>query len=155
MIEDNMVVSFDYEVKDDNGNIIDGSSGTEPLVYLHGSSSILPALEKALTGKNAGETFSVSISPDDAYGQRNDNLVQIVDRSVFQDVDELKEGMIFNAQQPEGELQVSIVGIDGDEITLDGNHPLAGLTLNFEGVIRDVRDATPEEIEEGAIIVLP
>lgn len=147
MIKDNNVVQFDYLVKDDSGLIIDSSEGKDPLVYIHGTGAILFALENALTGKKNGESFAVKIAPNEGYGQRNEDLVQKVERSVFQDVPEVKEGMVFTAQRPEGDLQVTIIGIEGDEVTLDGNHPLAGKTLNFEGVIRDIRDATPEEIK--------
>ncbi len=152
MIKKNKVVSFDYEVKDNTGKIIDGSGENGPLVYIHGNASLLPALESALEGKNLEETFSVVVLPEQAYGQRNEELLQVVDRSVFEDIDEVKEGMVFNAQQAEGELQVTVIGIEGNNITLDGNHPLAGITLNFEGVVRDVRDATPEEIKRGDVI---
>lgn len=152
MIKNNDVVSFDYVVKDNSGKIIDSSEGKGPLVYIHGTGSILSALEDALVGIENGESFVAKISPEEGYGQRNEDLVQKVERSVFQGVDELVEGMIFTAQQPEGELQVTIIDIEGDEITLDGNHPLAGITMNFEGIVRDVRDATPEEIKTGTVI---
>lgn len=146
MIDDNKVASFEYVIKNDSGQIIGASEENTPLVYLHGSGAILASLEQALKGKKTGDSFSVKIAADDAYGQRNDNLVQKVERSVFNDVEELNEGMVFTAQSPEGDLQVTVVGIEGDEVLLDGNHPLAGQNLNFDIVVGEIRDATAEEL---------
>ncbi|MDD1781353.1 peptidylprolyl isomerase [Enterovibrio sp. ZSDZ35] len=151
MIEENKVVKIDYTVKNDAGQIIDTSEGNEPLAYLHGASNIIPGLENALAGKAEGEEFNAEVHPDDAYGQRNEALIQTVDKEVFQGVDEIEVGMVFNAQGPQGNIQVTIVEIDGDQVTIDGNHPLAGIVLYFEGVIREVRDATEEEIEHGHV----
>ncbi|SKA67270.1 FKBP-type peptidyl-prolyl cis-trans isomerase [Enterovibrio nigricans] len=149
MIEENKIVKIDYTVKNDAGQIIDTSEGNEPLAYLHGASNIIPGLEKALIGKAEGEEFKAEVHPDDAYGQRNEALIQVVDKEVFQGVDDIEVGMVFNAQGPQGNIQVTIVEIDGEKVTIDGNHPLAGIVLYFEGVIREVRDATEEEIEHG------
>lgn len=151
MIEENKVVKIDYTVKDEDGQLIDTSEGKEPLAYLHGAGNIIPGLEQALTGRAEGEEFSVQIQPDDAYGQRNDALIQKVERGVFQGVEQLEVGMVFNAQGPQGNIQVTIVAIEGDEVTIDGNHPLAGVVLSFEGVVREVRDATEEEVEHGHV----
>ncbi|CZF81326.1 FKBP-type peptidyl-prolyl cis-trans isomerase [Grimontia marina] len=151
MIEDNKVVKIDYTVKDEEGQLIDTSEGKDPLAYLHGAGNIIPGLEKALAGRAEGEEFSVQIQPDDAYGQRNEALIQVVERGVFQGVDQLDVGMVFNAQGPQGNIQVTIIAIDGDEVTIDGNHPLAGVVLQFEGVIREVREATAEEIDHGHV----
>ncbi|WP_325893427.1 FKBP-type peptidyl-prolyl cis-trans isomerase [Grimontia sp. NTOU-MAR1] len=151
MIEENKVVKIDYTVKDEEGQLIDTSEGKDPLAYLHGAGNIIPGLETALAGRAEGEEFAVQIQPDDAYGQRNEALIQVVERGVFQGVEELDVGMVFNAQGPQGNIQVTIIAIEGDEVTIDGNHPLAGVVLQFEGVIREVRDATAEEIEHGHV----
>ncbi|EOD78038.1 peptidylprolyl isomerase [Grimontia sp. AD028] len=151
MIEENKVVKIDYTVKDEEGQLIDTSEGKDPLAYLHGAGNIIPGLEKALEGRSEGEEFAVQIQPDDAYGQRNEALIQVVERGVFQGVDQLDVGMVFNAQGPQGNIQVTIIAIEGDEVTIDGNHPLAGVVLQFEGVIREVREATAEEIEHGHV----
>ncbi|WP_407332588.1 peptidylprolyl isomerase [Enterovibrio sp. 27052020O] len=151
MIEDNKVVKIDYTVKDESGQIIDSSEGKEPLAYLHGTGNIIPGLENALTGKAEGDAFSAEVQPEDAYGPRNDAMIQTVEKSVFQGVEEIEVGMIFNAQGPQGDIQVTIADINGDQVTIDGNHPLAGLVLHFEGVVREVRDATPEEIDHGHV----
>ncbi|WP_028022868.1 FKBP-type peptidyl-prolyl cis-trans isomerase [Enterovibrio calviensis] len=151
MIEDNKVVKIDYTVKDESGQVIDSSEGKEPLAYLHGTGNIIPGLENALTGKAEGDDFSAVVQPEDAYGPRNDGMIQTVEKSVFQGVEEIEVGMVFNAQGPQGDIQVTIADIDGDQVTIDGNHPLAGLVLHFEGVVREVRDATQEEIEHGHV----
>ncbi|MGF1768994.1 peptidylprolyl isomerase [Enterovibrio makurazakiensis] len=151
MIEDNKVVKIDYTVKDESGQVIDSSEGKEPLAYLHGTGNIIPGLENALTGKAEGDEFSAVVQPDDAYGPRNEAMIQTVEKSVFQGVEEIEVGMVFNAQGPQGDIQVTIADIDGDQVTIDGNHPLAGLVLHFEGVVREVRDATQEEIEHGHV----
>lgn len=151
MIEENKVVKIDYTVKDEEGQLIDTSEGKDPLAYLHGAGNIIPGLEKALEGRSEGEEFAVQIQPDDAYGQRNEALIQVVERGVFQGVDQLDVGMVFNAQGPQGNIQVTIIAIEGDEVTIDGNHPLAGVQLQFEGVVREVREATAEEIEHGHV----
>lgn len=151
MIEENKVVKIDYTVKDEEGQLIDTSEGKDPLAYLHGAGNIIPGLEKALEGRSEGEEFAVQIQPDDAYGQRNEALIQVVERGVFQGVEQLDVGMVFNAQGPQGNIQVTIIAIEGDEVTIDGNHPLAGVQLQFEGVVREVREATAEEIEHGHV----
>ncbi|MEZ8141783.1 peptidylprolyl isomerase [Enterovibrio norvegicus FF-33] len=151
MIEDNKVVKIDYTVKDESGQVIDSSEGKEPLAYLHGTGNIIPGLENALTGKAVGDAFSAVVQPDDAYGPRNESMIQTVEKSVFQGVEEIEVGMVFNAQGPQGDIQVTIAEIDGEQVTIDGNHPLAGLVLHFEGEVREVRDATPEEIEHGHV----
>ncbi|WP_290651977.1 peptidylprolyl isomerase [Aquisalimonas sp.] len=143
------VVAIDYTLKDEEGSVLDTSEGKEPLAYLHGSGNIIPGLEKALEGKNLGEEVSVHIPPEEAYGERRDDLTQVVPRSLFQGVDELQVGMQFQAQAEGGEQIVTITGIDGDEITVDANHPMAGVPLNFDVKVVDVREATDEEKEHG------
>ncbi|MCC4797577.1 peptidylprolyl isomerase [Enterovibrio norvegicus] len=151
MIEENKVVKIDYTVKDETGQVIDTSEGKEPLAYLAGAGNIIPGLEKALVGKAQGDAFQAEVHPEDAYGDRNEALIQTVEKSVFQGVEELEVGMVFNAQGPQGNIQVTIVEIEGEDVTIDGNHPLAGLVLHFEGVVREVRDATAEELEHGHV----
>lgn len=143
------VVSIDYELTDDDGQLIDSSKGAEPLKYLHGFGNIIPGLEKALEGKATGDQLNVSIDPDEAYGQRLDELQQVVSRENFGD-NEIEVGMRFRVPSESGrELVMTIVGIDGDDVTIDGNHELAGVTLHFDVTIRDVREATDEEISHG------
>ncbi len=144
------VVSIDYELTDDKGDVIDTSEGSEPLTYLHGTGNIIPGLENALEGKVSGEQINVSIQPADAYGHQRDELRQVVPRDEFKGIDDLQVGMRFRVPTESGEpLVVTVVEIEQDSVTVDGNHELAGVTLHFEVTIRDVRESTPEEISHG------
>jgi FKBP-type peptidyl-prolyl cis-trans isomerase SlyD len=150
-IENHKVVSIDYTLRDDNGNIIDQSHGGE-FCYLHGAANIIPGLENALAGKVSGDELSVSIPAEEGYGLRDEAKTQVVPRNMFPDDVEIEVGMPFHAEGPEGQmLMVTVAAIDGDQITVDGNHPLAGENLHFEVTVRDVRDASAEELEHGHV----
>ena len=147
-IADKTVVTIDYTLKDDNGNILDSSSDGK-FAYLHGANNIIPGLESALTGKSAGDEVDVTVSPAEGYGERNDSMVQAVPRDMFDSEQEIEVGMQFHAQSPEGEMiVVTVTDVDQDDITVDGNHPLAGVNLNFEISVVGVRDCTQEEIDQ-------
>ncbi|HNY99345.1 MAG TPA: peptidylprolyl isomerase [Rectinema sp.] len=148
-IKKDRVVTIDYSLSDDVGRIIDSSEENEPLVYLHGNDNIIPGLERELEGKIPGETLSCSIPPTDAYGERNESLVFKVNKKDFGDNVEVAAGMQFEAHGEDGTLIVTVVNVDGEEVTLDANHPLAGETLHFDVKVVDVREATPEELEHG------
>jgi len=126
-------------------------SGTEPLVYLHGYENIIPGLEKALEGKAIGDSFKVIVPAGDAYGLWDENLVVAVPRSSFNGVEGLEEGLEIEARFPEGSQVVKVLKVTEDEVTVDGNHPMAGMDLNFDIVIRDIRDATKEELACGHV----
>jgi len=145
------VVSIDYTLTNDAGDVVDSSAGGEPLVYLHGMHNIIPGLEHALEGKSTGDTLQVTIAPKDGYGERVDAMVQTVPRELFQGVDQLEVGMQFQANTDSGVQVVTITAVNGDEVTVDGNHPLAGENLNFDVTVVDVRDASNEEIEHGHV----
>lgn len=145
------VVSIHYTLTNVDGDIIDSSEGSEPLSYLHGFGNIIPGLENALTGRKVGDRFSVSVAPAEGYGERDDAMVQAVPRTAFQGVDEIQPGMQFQAQSPEGMQLVTVIGVEGEEVILDGNHPMAGLTLNFAVEVTEVRDATHEELDHGHV----
>lgn len=150
-IANDKVVLIHYTLTDDEGKVLDSSEGQEPLAYLHGHGNIIPGLENALTGRSAGEKLSVTVAPIDGYGERDNDMVQSVPKSAFQGVDEILPGMQFQAQSPEGMQLVTVLDVDGDEVILDGNHPMAGLTLNFAVEITEVRDASREELEHGHV----
>ncbi len=150
-IADQKVVSIDYTLKDDDGNIIDQSQAGQPMAYLHGSQNIIPGLENALTGKKAGDEVSVRVSPEEGYGERLEAMTQTVPIDLFEDRDSVREGMQFHAQTDAGVQVVTVTKVEGDQVTVDGNHPLAGMYLNFDVRIADVRDATPEELEHGHV----
>ena len=143
------VVAIDYTLKDEEGSVLDTSEGKEPLSYMHGNGNIIPGLEQALEGKDEGEEVNVRVPPEEAYGERRDDLTQVVPRNLFQGVDELQVGMQFQAQAEGGEQIVTIAAIDGDDVTVDANHPMAGVPLNFEVKVVEVREPTDEEKEHG------
>ncbi len=151
LIAANCVAYIHYTLKDDAGAVIDSSAGGEPLAYLHGAGNIVPGLEKALEGKQAGEKLAVKVAPEEGYGARDEALVQQVPRRSFEGVRELKPGMRFHAQTQQGPVAVTITQVLGDMVTVDGNHALAGVTLNFEVEVARVREATPEELIHGHV----
>ncbi len=145
------VVSIDYTLTDDSGQTIDSSEGREPLAYLHGAGNLIPGLEAALEGCGEGQHLEVSVPPEDGYGTRNDALQAVVSRDQFEGTPEVTVGMQFRASTPDGMRVVTVVGVDGNAVTVDANHPLAGQTLNFDVTVRAVREATPEELEHGHV----
>ncbi|MCB1755485.1 MAG: peptidylprolyl isomerase [Gammaproteobacteria bacterium] len=152
LISDNLVVSMHYKLTDPNGAVIDSSEGAEPLAYLHGAGNIIPGLEKALTGKVAGDTVSVTVQPEEGYGVVQPELIQSISRAAFQGVDSIEPGMAFEAKGPDGASQRIIVReVADDTVTVDANHPLAGVVLQFDVEIVDVREASEEEVAHGHV----
>jgi len=150
-IEKNRVVTLNYTLRDEQGTVIDSSSGRAPLAYLHGKGNIIPGLEEALVGKAAGDRLDVTVAPERAYGLRDERLVQIVPRDRFSGVERLATGLQVRADGPQGPRLVTVVRIDRDFVTVDGNHPLAGRTLHFSVEVTDVRKATHEEVTHGHV----
>lgn len=150
-IAEKTVVSIHYTLTNKAGETLDSSIGQDPLVYLHGGQNIIVGLENALKGKSVGDALQVTVEPSEGYGETREELIQEVDRSAFQGVDDIDVGMQFMAQTPWGEQPVTVVKVEGEQITLDGNHALAGETLNFDVEIVDVREASQEEIEHGHV----
>lgn len=150
-ISHNSAVSFHYRLSDEQGTLLD-ASGQEPLVYLHGHQNIIPGLEKALEGKQAGDELIVTVAPADAYGEYFQEAVQEVPREYFKGVDNIEVGMQFQSQTEQGQpLLVQVKKVDDSTVTVDANHPLAGKTLTFAVNIVDVREASAEEIAHGHI----
>jgi len=150
-IGERTVASFHYTLTNDAGTVIDSSADREPLTYLHGAGNIVPGLEKEMNGRKPGDVFKVVVAPEEGYGMPNPMMIQVVPREAFQGVDTLEVGMEFQAQTPQGPMSVAIAKIDGDEVTVDGNHPLAGQTLHFAIEVTDVRDASLEELSHGHV----
>lgn len=151
LVEKNRVVVLHYTVTDEQGNLLDTSSGRIPLSYLHGKGNIIPGLEQALVGRTAGEKLEVTIPPEQGYGLRNERMVQIIARSLFEEGLELTPGMRVQASGPQGARLVTIVRVERDFVTIDANHPLAGRTLLFSVEIAEVRKATHEEVSHGHV----
>ena len=150
LIGEKLAVSMHYKLTDDEGNVLDSSEGAEPLSYLHGAGTLSPGLEQALTGKVAGDSVQVRVEPAEGYGEVMKELREIVYKAAFQGVESVEAGMAFEAQAPDGTVQhVVIKKVEGNEVTVDANHPLAGVALNFDVDIIGVREATEEEIAHG------
>jgi FKBP-type peptidyl-prolyl cis-trans isomerase SlyD len=147
-IQKDKVALIEYTLTNAAGEELDASNG-QPLAYLHGHGNLIPGLENELEGKQVGDKFTTTIAAADAYGDRVDALVQEVPSSMFQGVDNLEVGMRFQAQSEQGMHSVEITAIDGDQITVDGNHPLAGQDLTFAVEVVGLRDATDEELDHG------
>lgn len=150
-IAERTVASFNYTLTNDAGEVIDSSAGRSPLAYLHGAGNIVPGLEKEMLGHSAGDVFNVLVAPEEGYGMPNPMMIQVVPKAAFQGVDELEVGMEFQAQTPQGPMSVVIAKIEGDEVTVDGNHPLAGQTLHFAIEVTNVREASLEELTHGHV----
>jgi len=140
------VVSIDYTLTGPQGEVLDSSQDRGPLTYLQGVGNIIPGLEKQLEGKSTGDQVKVTVPAAEAYGERDERLVQPVPRDSFKGVERLESGMRFQASGPNGaQGVVTIVSVDQNEVTIDANHPLAGVPLTFDVTVVDVRDATEEE----------
>jgi FKBP-type peptidyl-prolyl cis-trans isomerase SlyD len=149
-IADKTVVKMHYSVLDSEGNLIDSSYEGEPLEFLHGTNFLIEGLENALNDREAGDTFEVSIDADNAYGPRIDGLVQQVPPAMFADF-EVEVGMQLRAGTDEGDQTVIVIDINEEFVTVDGNHPLAGIDLKFDVEVLDVRAATADEIAHGHV----
>jgi len=150
-IGDQKVVTLHYTLTDNEGRVIDQSEDGS-FAYLHGASNIIPGLENALSGKTAGEELSVAVSPEEAYGVRDESMLQQVPKNMFEDTNQIAVGTQFHAQGPNGEmLVVTVMEVQEEHVLVDGNHPLAGVELNFYVKIIDVRDASEEEVEHGHV----
>lgn len=150
-IAENTAVTFHYTLTSDAGEVIDSSAGREPLAYLHGAGTIVPGLESAMEGRAPGDRFEVKVSPEEGYGPRHEGMIQAVPRSAFQGVERIEVGMQFQARGPQGAMSVTVTEVSEEQVTVDGNHPLAGQNLNFAIEVVSVREASSEEIAHGHI----
>ncbi len=142
------VVTMSYTLKDDRGQILDQAEKAEPFAYLHGYQQIVPGLEKALNGKHVGEKLSVQVAPSEGYGDYEPSLMVNVARTQFPADMNLAPGMRVQGRSPQGgNMYFMITAIEGTQVTLDGNHPFAGVTLNFEVEVMGIREATKDELE--------
>jgi FKBP-type peptidyl-prolyl cis-trans isomerase SlyD len=149
-ISKNKVVSIHYTLKDNEGTTLDSSLGGEPLIYIQGIGSLIPGMEEGLEGKVKGDKLQIKVTPDKGYGMRDETLIQEVPRSAFGDQD-VQVGMRFRAETGGGVQVVTVTEVTPDTVTVDGNHPLAGVDLNFTVEVMDVRNATPEELAHGHV----
>jgi FKBP-type peptidyl-prolyl cis-trans isomerase SlyD len=149
----NTHVVADYTLRTEDGTVLDSSTGDggEPLVYVHGYGMIVPGLEKALTGLEVGASREVTVPPEEGYGAADEELVMEVDRSELPRPNTVEVGDELTLESEDGEeALVRVVEVSGDSVVLDGNHPLAGMTLCYSIVVREVRPATEDEISQAA-----
>jgi FKBP-type peptidyl-prolyl cis-trans isomerase SlyD len=146
-ITKNKVAGIHYTLRDNSGNILDTSDGRDPLYYLHGAGNLIAGMEEGLEGKAEGDKFQLKISPSKGYGEKDPTMTQKVPRSSFGD-QEVKKGMKFSTDRG---AVVTVTDVGLDSITVDANHPLAGVELNFAVEVMEVRDASNEEIQHGHV----
>lgn len=148
-ITQNKVVSMQYQIAEANGEILETSEPGDEWCFLMGAGEIPPGLERALDGHGVGDTVSVTLTPEEGYGEREEGLVQTLQRSDLGDDVEVSVGDQLEAESDEGWDIVTVVEVNDDTITVDGNHELAGKTLKFDLKVLEVRDATDEELAHG------
>jgi len=151
-IAKNCVVTVEFELFDREGRLIDSSKTNGPLVYLHGAEQLLQGLEDALENRGIGDELSVELTPEQAFGQREENLVDRAPRANFPGVDDIEPGMRFQTAMEDGSaMLVTVTELDDEWVTVDGNHELAGMDLRFELSVAAVRAASEEEIAHGHV----
>jgi FKBP-type peptidyl-prolyl cis-trans isomerase SlyD len=144
-----MVVFFHYTLHNNDGELLDATEAGEPMPYLHGAHNIVPGLEKAMKDKAVGDSFEIKVPAALGYGERVEGSA-VVPRTEFPADIELEPGMSLMAEGPDGDpVPLWITEVDGDEVTVDPNHPLAGIELNFKVEITEIRAATEEELAHG------
>ncbi len=141
------VASIHYTLTTNDGKVLDSSAGHEPLHYIQGIGNLIPGMEEGLEGKRQGDKVNLKVSPEKGYGVKSDELVQKVPRSAFGG-QKIEKGMQF--QTDHGSM-VTVTNIGLSEITVDGNHPLAGVELNFAVEVLSIREATEEELAHGHV----
>lgn len=149
-IEKHKVVGIDYTLTNESGQVVDQSKEGFPLYYIQGIGNLIPGLEEALEGKSTGDSLKVSIPPDKAYGEKQSDLIQQVEKAAFGD-QAVAVGMQFTASAGDHQYNVMITDVNDTHVTVDANHPLAGQTLHFDVTVQEIRDAHPEEISHGHV----
>lgn len=150
-IGEGRVVRMNYTLRDENGATIESSQGREPLTYLHGLGDLIPGLEKTLDGAQAGLKTTVTVLPQDAYGEKDPQAVIRAARGDFPEGLTLEPGVEVQAETPDGPITFIVISIEGDDVVLDANHPLAGKTLTFDVEVLEVREATADELAHGHV----
>lgn len=147
-IKKNDLVSIEYEVREKGKDeLIDSNKGTnEPLEFVIGAMQVVPGLDEAIEAASVGDSIHVEVPPEKGYGMRREDFVQTVPRSEFEGI-ELEKGMTLYGQAEDGQtVQVTVLDFDSNAVTIDYNHPLAGITLIFDVDIKSAREASSEEL---------
>lgn len=151
-VADGMVVSLNYTLRLDDGQVVDSSNGREALQFLQGQGQIIPGLEQALYGMGVGEEKDVEVAPGDGYGETDPDAYQMVPHDLFPADMELSEGLGLRMRDEAGQpLEAYVADVSPDGVLLDFNHPLAGETLYFHVKIADLRPGTSEELDHGHV----
>jgi len=153
-ITKNHVVEIKYTLKNNEGSIIDTSDGEgkAPLKYLHGHGMLVPKLEGEIEGKIIGDKFSKMIEAKDGYGLRDEKMIQTISKAQFENSEDIKIGTQFQTETPDGHMMLlTVTAVEGENVTVDGNHALADVDLYFEVEVLSIREATKEEIEHGHV----
>ena len=147
-IANNSVVTVQFKLSNESGQVLESSPEGRPLVYVHGAQGVLPVLGRELTGKAAGDHFDLCISPEQGFGARQPAVVEVIPRAYLQNAGPMAIGAkVTRTDSSSGaQVQYVVTAVDAETVTVDANHPLAGMTLRFEGVVIDVREARAEEL---------
>ncbi|MFL2958570.1 MAG: peptidylprolyl isomerase [Candidatus Thalassarchaeaceae archaeon] len=150
-IEQNTIVSVHYTGTFTDGEVFDSSEGRDPLTFLVGHGQMITGFEQEMLGAEVGEKREFTLTPDRAYGERTDAAIQEVPRDQFPEGMAIEVGMVLGAQSEQGPVQFSVASIDDEVVTVDFNHQMAGMTLNFSVEVVDVRAASEEELAHGHV----
>jgi FKBP-type peptidyl-prolyl cis-trans isomerase SlyD len=150
-IQNGKVVAFAYTLKDSDGNILEQTQGSDAIEYIHGNQNIIPGLEQAMLGMKVGEMKNVKVKAEDAYGLFDDDLLFKVPLSNFPADKKIEPGMEFQTNSENGVMVITVREIDGDNAIVDGNHPMAGLDLEFDVTVKNIREATAQEKAHGHV----
>ena len=150
-ISQDKVVTIEYTMTDQLGNLLDTSDNGETISFIQGKGGVFPALEEALNEKSIGERVAVTLTPEQAYGNTDERLVKIVPREKFKVEGEIKVGSQFRTHRDDEDIVVKVVKVDDENVVIDANPPLAGVTINMDIVIVEVRDAVEEELATGQV----
>ena len=154
-IENDRVIYIAFTLKDESGNLLDEAPQDEPLPFIYGRGQLIPGLESALKDKQVGESFEVTLTPEEAFGTHEEELLQVATKDMFEDIDPIEIGMDIEVEMTtdEGEMMTlgRVVKVEGDDVLIDLNHPLAGRVLNYNVNVIDIREMTAEEQDLGII----
>ncbi len=148
-VSKNNIVTIEYTLKDQEGDVLDSSKGSQPLSFIQGSGMVISGIEDAVSGKSEGDSFSATIDPSEGYGEYNDELIFDLPKGRLEGLEDVEVGMHAQAVKKNGTQILTVKEVKDDSVIFDANHPLAGQKLFFDIEIKDVREATDEELEHG------
>ena len=151
VIKINSVVTLNYQLKNEQEEVLDSSDETGAMIYIQGAEDILQGIEDAVLGLSANDKISVTINPDQAYGEYDPELLSTLPREAFEAIENLHQGMQLEEETPDGPVLVTIKDVSDKEVIVDANHPMAGHSLIFDLEIKEVRDATSSELDHGHV----